>query len=99
MLFTFFSFSTRSIGTDITRITLSYCMHTYTNMSKMSSFFTYHETIKLTEKYIEYNMCSSLRYKIYSKCFSLRYIKSYAEVHACVNVKCPIISSVLTKSK
>lgn len=73
--------------------------HTYINVHKMSSFFTYHETIKLTEKYIEYNTCSSLRYKIHSKYFSLRYIKNYAEVHACVNVKRPTLSSVLTKPK
>jgi hypothetical protein len=99
MLLIFFSFSTRSMGTDITGITLSYCMHTYTNMHKMSSFFTYQETINPTETYVEHNKCSSLRYKSYSKCFSLRYIKSYAEVHACVNVKCPTLSSVLTKSK
>jgi len=70
--------------TDITGITPSYGMHIFINVHKMSSFFAYHETIKLTEKYTEYNMCSSLRYKIHSKYFSLRYIKSYAEVHACM---------------
>jgi phosphate starvation-inducible membrane PsiE len=87
------------MGTDITENTVNTSMHTFINVQKMSSFFTYHETMKLTEKYFEYNICSSLRYKIHSKYFSLRYTKSYAEVHACINVKCPILSSVLTKSK
>jgi hypothetical protein len=71
-------------------------IHTFITLHKVPSFYNYRETMKLTEKHIEHNMCFSLGYKVLSKHFSLRYIKSYADVHARLQVKCPLLRPVLT---